>query len=136
MDVTVLGPSGQDDECEWSKGRVPVVGSTGDGWFWPGAPRPRFGPDSRCGDGQENPVTYPFTSYRGDVTFTEPQLGERPVDFNNEGMLHLGLVAELIEDARRDGMTDEDLEPLFRSAEGYLRMWEKAETRAAALRGE
>lgn len=95
-----------------------------------GSPRPRFGDDSRCSEPQENPITYPFTSYRGDVTFTEPRLGARTVDFNTEGMIHLGLVAELIEDARRDGVTDEDLEPLFRSAEAYLRMWERAEARA------
>jgi len=94
------------------------------------APRPRFGDDSGCGDDQDNRVSYPFTSYRGDVTFTEPHLGERDVDFNEEGMLHLGLVPELIEDARNDGMSDEDLEPLFRSAEGYLRMWERAEERS------
>ncbi|MCB9616298.1 MAG: hypothetical protein H6721_00830 [Sandaracinus sp.] len=99
-----------------------------------GAPRPRFGPNSGCSQPQENPITYPFESFRGDVTFTEPQLGERTVDFNEEGMLHLGLVAEYIEDARRDGMTDEQLEPLFRSAEAYLRMWERAEARGAALR--
>ncbi len=99
-----------------------------------GSPRPRFGENSGCGEGQENPITYPFQSYRGDVTFTEPQLGERTVDFNTEGMIHLGLVPELIEDARRDGMTDEELEPLFRSAEGYLRMWERAERRARELR--
>lgn len=99
-----------------------------------GGPRPRFGPDSACADPQANPVTYPFTSYAGDVTFTEPRLGERTVDFNTEGMLHVGLVAELIEDVRRDGTSDAALEPLFRSAEGYLRMWEKAEARGAALR--
>lgn len=56
-------------------------------------------------------------------------------DFNTEGMPHLGLVAELIEDVRRDGVTDEELEPLFKSAEGYLRMWEKSETRGAAISG-
>ncbi|MCA9611973.1 MAG: hypothetical protein KC586_04340, partial [Myxococcales bacterium] len=99
-----------------------------------GAPRPRFGPDADCSEPQENPITYPFESYRGDVTFTEPQLGERSVNFNEEGMAHLGLVAELIEEVRRDGMTDEDLEPLFRSAEAYLRMWERSEERGAALR--
>ncbi len=99
-----------------------------------GGPRPRFGPDAQCGDPQANPVTYPFTSYAGDVTFTEPHLGSRTVDFNTEGMLHVGLLPELIEDARRDGVTDAQLEPLFRSAEGYIRMWEKAEARAAALR--
>lgn len=99
-----------------------------------GAPRPRFGDNANCSDPQDNPITYPFSSFRGDVMFTEPQLGARSVDFNTEGMLHLGLVAELIEDVRRDGMSDEELEPLFRSAEGYLRMWERAEERAAALR--
>lgn len=31
-------------------------------------------------------------------------------------------------------MTDAELEPLFRSAEAYLRMWERAEARSAALR--
>ena len=50
-------------------------------------------------------------------------------------MIHIGLLPELIEDARRDGATDAELEPLFRSAEGYLRMWENAEARGAALRG-
>jgi hypothetical protein len=56
------------------------------------------------------------------------------VDFNTEGMIHIGLLPELIEDARRDGVSDEDLEPLFRSAEGYVRMWERAEMRGAELR--
>ncbi len=44
------------------------------------------------------------------------------------------MLPELIEDVRRDGVTDAELEPLFRSAEGYLRMWERAEARAAVLR--
>ena len=68
------------------------------------------------------------------MTFTQPHLGERKVDFNNEGMLHIGLLPEVIEDARRDGVTDKALEPLFRSAEAYLRMWEKAQTRAKLLK--
>ncbi|HET6613066.1 MAG TPA: hypothetical protein VFG83_13805 [Kofleriaceae bacterium] len=96
--------------------------------------RPRFGPDADCESPQSNPVTYPFDSFAGDVTFTHPQLGQRSVDFNTEGMIHVGLLPELIQDARQTGATDADLEPLFRSAEGYLRMWERAEQRAAALR--
>ena len=68
-----------------------------------------------------------------DVTFTEPHVGDRTLDFNTEGLVHVGLLPELIEDARRTGSTDADLEPLFRSAEGYLRMWELAEERAAVL---
>ncbi len=97
-----------------------------------GARGPRFGPDSGCSD-QSDPVTYPFTSYAGDVTFEAPTLGERSIDFNTEGLAHLGLLPELIEDVRGDGVSDEELEPLFRSAEGYVRMWEKAEARARAL---
>ena len=60
-------------------------------------------------------------------------VGNRTLDFNTEGMVHLGLVAELIEDVRRDGATDEEMEPLFRSAEGYLRMWEKSEERSGSI---
>jgi microsomal dipeptidase-like Zn-dependent dipeptidase len=101
-----------------------------------GGPRPRFGPDASCGQTQANPVEYPFTSYAGDVTFTEPRLGVRAVDFNTEGMIHIGLLPELIEDARRDGATDDDLEPLFRSAEAYIRTWERAEVIAARRRGQ
>ncbi len=100
-----------------------------------GAPRPRFGPDSGCGDvPQSNPITYPFTSYAGDITFTEPHLGERTVDFNTEGFIHVGMWPEYVQELRNDGVSDAELEPLFRSAEAYLRMWEKAEARAAALR--
>jgi hypothetical protein len=118
-----------------SHGAYPAEGFGFDLNGFAGGAGPRFGPNTECGDvPQANPITYPFTSYAGDVTFTEPHLGARTVDFNTEGMLHVGLLPEIIEDARRDGVTDEDLEPLFRSAEGYIRMWERAEARAAALR--
>ena len=96
-------------------------------------PRPRFGPDSPCSEPQENPMSYPFTSYDGDVTFEQPFLGSRVVDFDTEGMIHIGLLPELIEDVRRDGVTDAELEPLFRSAEAFVRMWEYAEARGKAL---
>lgn len=98
-----------------------------------GARRPRFGDDTRCQQPQANPVTYPFQSYDGAVEFQQPHLGERTVDFNTEGFVHIGMLPELIEDARRDGATDEDLAPLFRSAESVVRLWERAETRAEAL---
>jgi hypothetical protein len=67
------------------------------------------------------------------VTFTSPVIGERALNFNEEGFVHLGLVPELIEDMRGGGQHDEEIEALFRSAEGYLRMWERAEERARAL---
>jgi hypothetical protein len=99
-----------------------------------GGPKPRFGPDQDCGDvPQANPVTWPFTSFDGAVTFTQPHMGTRTLDFNTTGMIHIGLLPELIEDVRKDGVTDEELMPLFKSAEGYLRMWERAEMRGAEI---
>ncbi|MFT3928504.1 MAG: hypothetical protein QM778_38600 [Myxococcales bacterium] len=99
-----------------------------------GAPKPRFGERAGCQAVQADRVTYPFKSYTGDVEFTQPKVGERTLDFNTEGLVHIGLLPELIEDARGDANSDADLEPLFRSAEGYLRMWERAEERAKQLR--
>lgn len=97
-----------------------------------GAQGPRFGPRG-CNNGQTDPVTYPFSSFAGDVTFHAPAVGERVLDFNTEGFVHIGLVAEMIQDVRGDGVTDAELEPLFRSAEGYVRMWEKAERRSEEM---
>lgn len=97
-----------------------------------GARGPRFG-EGVCAVPQTDPITYPFASVAGDVTFTQPQVGDRTIDFNKEGLVHIGLLPELIEDARRDAVDESDIEPLFRSAEGYIRMWELAELRAAEL---
>lgn len=115
-------------------GGYPGVGFGFDLNGFAGAPGPRFA-EGACGTKQFDPVTYPFASYAGDVQFTPPMLGQRAVDFNQEGMIHIGLLPELIEDARHDAVSDADLEPLFRSAEAWLRMWEKAEARAAERGG-
>ncbi len=116
-----------------AKGAYPAEGLKFDLNGFAGGPRPRFGPNKTCGGAQANPVTYPFTSMDGNITFTQPMLGQRKVDFNTEGMIHLGLLPELLQDVRQDGATDKDLEPLFRSAEAFLRMWQKAEARAKVL---
>lgn len=97
-----------------------------------GARGPRFG-DGACPEEQSDPVTYPFRSFADDVEFTAPSVAERDIDFNTEGFVHIGMLPELLEDARGDAVSDDELEPLFRSAEGYVRMWEKAEERANAM---
>jgi len=43
-------------------------------------------------------------------------LGKREVDFDAEGLIHLGLAVELLEDVRGGGVADEGLEALFKSA--------------------
>jgi|GEM_PF-412804 len=120
-------------ELKRAKGAYPGEAMSYDLNGFAGAPGPRFGPRSNCGTPQTDPVTYPFQSYAGDVTFTRPRVGNRTIDFNTEGLAHIGLLPEIIDDLRRDAESDDDLEPLFRSAEAYLRMWEKAEGLGAIL---
>lgn len=114
-------------------GGFPAIGFGFDLNGFAGAPGPRFGPNSRCNAPQSGPIEYPFSSYAGDVSFSQPRLGNRILDFNTEGLVHIGLLPELIQDVRGDGVTDDELEPLFKSAEAYLRMWEKSERRGASL---
>jgi hypothetical protein len=113
-------------ELRGEMGSYPALGFAFDLNGFAGKSAGRF---ARC-EGQEDPVEYPFQSYAGDVTFSQPSIGERVVDYNVDGFVHIGMVPELVEDARHDAVSDEDLEPLFRSAEAYVRMWEKAEERA------
>ena len=77
-----------------------------------------------------NPIRYPFKSFDGKVTFDRQRSGERVFDFNTEGLAHYGLYADWVKDlelvAGRQATTD-----LFRSAEAYLEMWERAQGVAA-----
>lgn len=82
-------------------------------------------------------VRYPFQSVDGTAEFYPPKTGERLFDFDREGMAHYGLLPEWLEELR---MLDraaggEAVEQILASAEVYLRMWERAEARAEALRG-
>lgn len=118
-----------------SKGGYPGVVLAFDFNGLAGGPGPRFG-EQGCGNEQPNRMTWPFTSFAGDVEFTAPRVGQREIDFNTEGMVHIGLLPELIQDLRADAVDPSDIEPLFRGAEAYVRTWERAESRAAELRGE
>jgi RNA polymerase sigma factor (sigma-70 family) len=60
-------------------------------------------------------------------------VGNRTLDFNTEGLVHIGLLPELIEDARRDAVDEarhRAAVPLGRGPP-YIRMWERAEQRGA-----
>lgn len=87
----------------------------------------RFGELSKCELKQEDPLEYPFTSFAGDVVFEKLQTGERSYDFNTEGLANIGLFPDLIEEARRGGASDEEVADLFKTAESYIRIWEKSE---------
>jgi hypothetical protein len=81
-----------------------------------GPPRP---------DAANNPVTYPFKSFDGSVTFNRQQSGERTFDINEEGVAHYGLYADWFEDLRKIG-GDAILEDMSLGADSYFRTWERA----------
>ena len=112
------------------------------------APGPRFGGRACPGDGGAAPqtggVVYPFPIFAppgvnagtlgrapSPVRFGKPNILSsaqfQPWDYNTDGVAHVGLLPDFIQDLRTIGMTDAQLQPLFRSAEAYIQMWERAE---------
>jgi hypothetical protein len=77
-------------------------------------------------DAAANPLPYPFASHDGKVSFDRQTTGERTFDLNTDGVAHYGLFADLIADMERYEGGDVAARSLFRSAEAYLRMWERA----------
>lgn len=96
-------------------------------------PSPRFGEKACSGTGeQENEapkVSYPFAPYAGTGIIDHLRTGNRVFDINYDGLANYGLIPDFIQEVRNVGLTDEDLKPLFNSAEAYIRMWEKIEAR-------
>lgn len=92
--------------------------------------QPRFGPDSPCQVEQSDALEYPFKSPAGDITFDKLITGKRTYDFNYTGLANIGLMPDLIEEARRAGASEEGIELYFKSAEAYIRTWEKMEERS------
>ena len=70
-------------------------------------------------------ISYPFRSIDGQVSFERQVTGNRAFDYNAEGIAHYGLFAEWIHAVSQTPDGDYATEQLFRSAEAYLRMWER-----------
>jgi len=71
------------------------------------------------------PISYPFRSYDGRVTFTREQWGQRTFDFNTDGLANYGLYADWLQQVQRIGGAPV-MNDLFNGAESYLDMWERA----------
>ena len=63
------------------------------------------------------------------------RIGGRDFDVNLDGMAHYGLLPDFLQDVRNIGLTAEEMAPLFRGAEDYVTMWEKAERLKAEANG-
>ena len=73
-----------------------------------------------------NPVTYPFRSLDGKVTFERQVSGQRTFDVNTDGTAHYGLLPDWFEDLRLADGNGELTRDLQRGAEAYLQTWERA----------
>ncbi|HEU4471442.1 MAG TPA: membrane dipeptidase [Flavisolibacter sp.] len=60
--------------------------------------------------------------------------GNRDWDFNLDGMAHYGMLPDFMQDLKNIGFTRRQLDPMFSSAEDYIRMWEKAEKAKAYVK--
>jgi microsomal dipeptidase-like Zn-dependent dipeptidase len=82
-------------------------------------------PIAQC-EGRDFPILeYPFKAVGVGGTFNKQQTGDRIFDFNEDGLAHVGLLPDFFKDLTYVGLTEDELEPLFHSAEVYIRMWEK-----------
>ena len=54
----------------------------------------------------------------------------RDYDINLDGMAHYGLLPDFLQDVKNLGLAQDDMAPLFRSANDYVEMWNKCASRA------
>ena len=91
---------------------------------------PRFGNGACAGSPSQralqeranNRVVYPFT-IPGFGTFDRQVSGQKTYDFNVDGLAHIGLLPDMVADLKNVGLTDQQLQPLFGSAQAYINMW-------------
>jgi microsomal dipeptidase-like Zn-dependent dipeptidase len=79
----------------------------------------RSHPDRYNLKGQSDPVSYDHNGLKPYL------LAKRTFDFNKEGLAHYGLIPDMLQDLKNVGMPDEDRALLFRSADDYIKMWER-----------
>ncbi len=91
-----------------------------------------FGSDMNGFSGQGGPpadddpaqVIYPFEGLGG-VTIHQQVSGEKTYDYGVDGVAHYGMYADYVEHVRKRG-GEAMVDAMYRSAEQYLQMWERA----------
>jgi len=79
--------------------------------------------------GQEvKTVAYPFKlPLLPGERLDESVIGRRRYNISRDGLAHMGMLPDFIDELYVNGLTQEELLPLFRSAMGYVDLWERAE---------
>jgi microsomal dipeptidase-like Zn-dependent dipeptidase len=138
-DYTAPGSGGPAPRFEESRGPVTTPLN---GWFpWTVATGGSLlGAPGRCyltsDPNAPRRVQYPFKSSSPDpnqptIDFDKSNVswtGMRadPYDISLDGMVHIGMIPDFVEELRTLGLTSQDLDPLWHGAEAYIREWESA----------
>ena len=93
--------------------------------FGYGADMNGFGSQGGPRTGAKNPVTYPFKSFDGSVTFSRQKSGQRLFDINKDGVAHYGLYPDWLKDLEQIA-GKQIIADMARGSEAYLHMWERA----------
>jgi hypothetical protein len=71
-----------------------------------------------------SPISYPFRSFDGRVSFSREQWGQRTFDLNKDGVANYGMYPDWLQELR--GLAGPPLMgDMFHGAEAYLEMWER-----------
>jgi hypothetical protein len=73
-----------------------------------------------------HPITYPFTSYDGGVTFDREVWGQRTFDLNVDGTANYGMYADWLQELQVLGGSA-IMDDVMNGAEAYLQMWQRAD---------
>jgi microsomal dipeptidase-like Zn-dependent dipeptidase len=74
------------------------------------------------------PIWMQFEAMQGDnAPLPRSVAGQREFDFNVDGMAHYGMLRDFLVDLRNIGLSEQDLQPLYRSAEHYVQTWERCD---------
>jgi len=72
----------------------------------------------------QTPISYPFRSYDGRVSFAREVWGQRTFDLNRDGVANYGLFPDWLQELGQVGGRPL-LADMFHGAEAYLQMWER-----------
>jgi hypothetical protein len=78
------------------------------------------------GPSSATPISYPFRSYDGRVSFTREQWGQRTFDLNTDGVANYGMYADWLHELQMVGGSSM-MADMFQGAEAYLQTWERAD---------
>lgn len=95
---------------------------------------PRFGHEACANDGNERSaqlrankrVSYPF-ALAGFGTLDRQVSGQKTFDYNVDGLAHIGLFPDMVEDLKVMGVPEHYTTALMQSAEAFIHVWERAE---------